>query len=208
MIIGFDLDGTLIDSMDLHKDAFVYTASKMNFKFTEEDFRKAQGYPIAVMIRSTKKDMTDLQLEEFIRIKEEYVKQNISRIRPFPDTVKTLAELGKKAKIIIISNTPFKDILHFLEAADINPLFFETIIGSDLVKHPKPWPDEIFLAEKFTQHKLNYYVGDSAVDVKTGNIAKVKTFAVATGYSTKEELKKEKPYKILDHLSDLLLFVK
>ena len=51
--------------------------------------------------------------------------------------------------------------------------------------------------------KETLYVGDMAIDVRTGRRAKVKTFAVTTGSSTLAELKKEKPDFISRDLSKL-----
>ena len=52
-------------------------------------------------------------------------------------------------------------------------------------------------------NKETFYVGDMAIDVRTGKRAKVKTFAVATGSSSFTELKKERPDFLNRDLSKL-----
>ncbi len=47
------------------------------------------------------------------------------------------------------------------------------------------------------------YVGDMAIDVKTGKRAKVRTFAVASGSSSFAELKRERPDFLTKNLAKL-----
>lgn len=204
MVIGFDLDGTLLDSIPLHINAFLTTGKKFGMHITEQQYLSSGSTTTEAILHCIKPDLDDKTIKDFVAYKDNYINEHLSRMKPFPDTVKTLYELHRKAKIIILSNTPFHDILKFLEIVGINPLFFDLIVGRDLVEHAKPSPDEIFLAQKLEHHKLDYYIGDSTVDVSTGKMAKVKTIAVATGFNTKEELEREKPYKVIDKLSDLL----
>ena len=45
--------------------------------------------------------------------------------------------------------------------------------------------------------------GDSIVDMKAGNNARVKTIGITTGVNTKEQLQKYKPYAIINKLAEL-----
>lgn len=208
MIIGFDLDGTLINSIPLHAEAFVYAGKKTKVKITKEAFFQQMSTTTEDILRRISKGISDEKVKRFVEVKDNYLMKNMSRMQVFPDTVSTLHELGKEAKIIIISNSTYHQILTFLETTVINPLFFDVIVGRDLVEHPKPFPDEIFIAEKIEHHKLDYYVGDSIVDILTGRRAGVKTIAVATGFNTRKQLEEEKPFKVIDHLSQLLDIIK
>ena len=88
---------------------------------------------------------------------------------------------------------------------DLN--FFDLIIGNDDVVKPKPWPDEIVKAGHLLRVKPEFMVGDSIYDVIAAHKAKVKAIAVLTGHYTKEELEKEKPFKIIKNLKELLRMV-
>lgn len=207
-IIGFDLDGTLLNTIPLHIEAFIEAGKKVGVCITREDFLSQQSTTTEDIISHIDKSLCTEKVKKFCELKNNYIASNLHKIKPFPDTVKTLAELRKKNKIIILSNTPYKDILHYLENAGLNPLFFEMIIGRDLVKHPKPYPDEIFVAEKIEHHKLDYYIGDSVVDMRTGKKAGVRTIGIAHGFDKKEDLIKEKPFRVIDNLSELLAIIK
>jgi phosphoglycolate phosphatase-like HAD superfamily hydrolase len=53
------------------------------------------------------------------------------------------------------------------------------------------------------QPKETVYIGDMVIDAQAGRRAKVTTLMVTTGSSTKEEIRKERPYRILDKVSQL-----
>jgi phosphoglycolate phosphatase-like HAD superfamily hydrolase len=48
------------------------------------------------------------------------------------------------------------------------------------------------------------YVGDMTIDAQAGRRAKVETIIVTTGSSTKSEIKRERPCRIIDRISELL----
>ena len=208
MIIAFDLDGTLVDSIPLHIEASIDTGRKMGITITKEKFLDCQSTTTEDIIKHIKKGISDKDAKKFVKLKNAYVAKNFSKITLFPDVISTLSELCKKARIIILSNTPYPSILMMLETVGLNPLFFDMIVGRDLVEHPKPAPDELFLAQKIEHHKVDYFIGDSLVDVKTGKKAGVKTIAVATGFNTKEDLKKARPHALVDSLSEIVEIIK
>ncbi|MBS3150179.1 HAD hydrolase-like protein, partial [Candidatus Woesearchaeota archaeon] len=71
-------------------------------------------------------------------------------------------------------------------------------------KRSKPYPDEILKAEKLLKVRAEYMIGDSIYDVIAAHKAKVKAIAVLTGLYSKEQLEKEKPFKIIKNLRGLL----
>jgi len=207
-IIGFDLDGTLIDSMYVHIDAFIYASKKFKFKVQKENVLRLFSNSADVMLKKLVPPIDQKTINNFLTISHRYFLRHIKKIKPFPGVIKTLDKLKKIYEIILISNTDYKNILRSLEAANLNPFFFDLIVSYDLVKHPKPYTDEIFLAEKILHHNLYYYVGDSIVDMKVGLKAKVKTIGVTTGLNTREELQKYKPYAIINKISELSKLLK
>jgi phosphoglycolate phosphatase-like HAD superfamily hydrolase len=204
LVIGFDLDGTLIDSIPLHKEAFILGAKAIGIKLVSKDFFKAGSTTATNMIRNIKPSISEEELRIFTEKRTTFINSNLDRLKPFNDTVKVMNELHRRSRILIFSNCDFKEILVYLEAVKLNPLFFDVIIGKDLVDEPKPSPEEILLAEKLERHRIDYYIGDSVVDIITGRRAKVKTIAVSTGFNTARQLGLEKPYIVIPNLSALL----
>jgi len=207
-VVGFDLDGTLIDSLQIHYKYFLDVVRGFGIEITKEDLRHEQGLRPEIVLKDLKKDITDEEIKNIIDAYYVVLDKNLNSIEPFPDTVKTLSELKKRASLVLLSNGHFDRVLRLLEITKINPLFFDKIIGSDQVQHPKPAPDELLLAGHLEHHELDYYVGDTVVDIKTSKNAGVKAIGVTTGIGTREDLEKENPFRVIDHISELLEIIK
>ena len=97
-------------------------------------------------------------------------------------------------------------ILKHLNARDR----FDCVVCGDNVARPKPAPDmlEAILKKFALAAGEALYVGDMAIDVETGNRAGVKTVAVVTGSSTREEVAGQNPYKIIGHVAEISAIVK
>ncbi|MFT4304424.1 MAG: HAD family hydrolase [Candidatus Woesearchaeota archaeon] len=203
MIIGFDLDGTLIDTLENHIEAFLKAAKEMDIEVTRDFLIDNQGMIAEELISNVNPDIDKNKAESFLKLYREYLNSNIDNLQPFPETVSALTNIRKKAEIAIISNTHYNMILHRLEQCGLNPLFFDLIIGSDLVNHPKPFPDEIQIVEKIKKHKLDLYVGDTHIDAITGRRAKVKTVIISRDDSQLKKIKKAKPYKVIRNLNEI-----
>ena len=104
-----------------------------------------------------------------------------SMIKPFKNTKRILKSLKKKYHLAIISNNPHKEVLNILKLTKIDKKLFEVIIGDDEVKKAKPFPDEIYAAEKKFKKKVEFMVGDTIQDIKTAKAAKVKSIIIKQG---------------------------
>jgi len=207
-VIGFDLDGTLLDSIQFHINTFLYISKKFKLNIKKKNVIKEFSNPAQIILKKLVPSIKDETINEFIETRNRYFVEHADEIKSFPDVTKTLTQLKKKYKIILISNTSYQNILRSLEGANLNPFFFDLIVSCDIVNKPKPSADEIFIAEKTLHHDLDYYVGDSVVDMKAGLNAKVKTIGVTTGLNSKEELSKYKPYAIINKIQELLKVLK
>lgn len=208
MIISFDLDGTLIDSFSIHWDAMKTTGKKLGIPVEEKDKLLFAGAREEEGLKIVHKGISQEKLDKFRALKDKTYNDNQHNITSFPDTMMTLHELSKKAKLLVLSNSYHAEIIRSLNFAGINPLIFDKIIGADEVDHPKPSADEILLAEKLEKHDVDYHVGDTVVDMQTGNSAGVKAIGVTTGITPREMLEKQNPFKVIDHLSELLKIIK
>jgi phosphoglycolate phosphatase-like HAD superfamily hydrolase len=142
-------------------------------------------------------------VDTLIALERKHFLENINKVKVFPYVKSTLTKLKKSYKIALISNTRYDNILRSLDAAKLNPYFFDIIVGSDLVTHPKPYADELFLVEKILRHNIDFYIGDSPADMKAGKNVGIKTIGVATGVTKKDELCEYKPFAVLKCLRTL-----
>ena len=122
----------------------------------------------------------------------------IDYIKLMPDVKKTLGGLKNKGlKLAIATNTYKKQAEGILKKLGLYK-FFDAIVGADEVKKGKPSPDMILKALKGLKLKMNeiYFIGDTAIDVKTCKNANCKII----GFKIKGD-------KRIDNLNGLLRLV-
>jgi len=141
--------------------------------------------------------------------KENIIHDTVKYVKVIPGVIKTLKILKKRGyELAIISNCRHAEIITILKYAKLSIKLFDKIIGKDEVRHPKPYPDEIFKAERLLHHKVDFMVGDSLNDIKAAKRAKVEVISVASGNVSKAKLRKAKPNHLILHLSEMLKIVK
>lgn len=138
----FDVDGTLIDSVDLHTRAWVEAFHHFGVEASYEDVRPQIGkgddqlLPVFLPgeVDGRGKAIADFRGELFDR---EYLAQ----ARPFPG-VRALFERIRSGggRIVLGSSGKAKDLPHYRALAGIDDLVDEMVTGDD-VAHSKPLPD-------------------------------------------------------------------
>jgi pyrophosphatase PpaX len=198
MIICFDLDGTLVNTEKWIVDAITVALKKHNLKIKKKDLYKQWGVVLRTVLKKTFPKLTKTEIEEIIIDFEKERKNTIHKIKPFKNTKKILKELSKKYTLCILSNNPHSIINKILKIAKIDEKLFSVIIGNDEVKRAKPFPDEIYKAEKELKNKVQFMVGDSKQDIKTAKAAKVKSIIILTSPKQVWKDLKEANYKVKD----------
>ncbi|MCD4666272.1 HAD-IA family hydrolase [archaeon] len=206
-LITFDMDNTLLNSDKVHVVAFNKSLKKLGLKqkgFYEiaKHFGKPKEWVSKVLVGSNNKKLNS----ELIKWHDYYLLKDTKKYsKKIPGALSVLKKLKKEGyRLALLSNCRHRNIKLLVKSAGLDSKLFDLFIGNDDVKHPKPWPDEILLAEKLLKHKPDFHVGDSIYDVKSAKRAKVKSVAVSSGHYTKSQLKKEKPWKLIDNLKDIL----
>ncbi len=137
----FDLDGTIVDSMPLHFQAWTETAKHFNFPYTEELFYKYAGMP-ATRITEEINKLNNLKLDakEISRYKgERFLKllKNLNRIEPITKIIEQ--NYGKK-KIAIATGGRRVVAKKELEMTDLYKYFDAFVYAEDVTNH-KPHPE-------------------------------------------------------------------
>ena len=111
---------------------------------------------------------------------------------------------GKGYNLAIASNRPTKFTRIILKVLGVSQLF-DVVLCADKVDRPKPYPDILWaIARRLSLDKSEVlYVGDMTIDVNCASAAGVRMVAVATGSSSKKELKELKPWRIIDKIRQL-----
>ena len=204
-IVIFDLDGTLVN-------AYKAVAESINYALRALDIPAIDDYTIQRNVGWGEKVLVSRfvpasQMKRALVIYRRHHKTALKTgVKFLPGALRTLRVLSKEGiHLAIASNRPsyFTNII--LKTLKVRPLFCR-VVCADKVARPKPYAD--MLQEILRRQKLKpaqaLYVGDMTIDVITGRRAKVKTVAVTTGSSTRGELGKEKPFRIISNVSQSL----
>jgi phosphoglycolate phosphatase len=204
-LIIFDLDGTLINA---------YPAIVMSFRHTMRTLGYPQQAP-SVICRAVgwgdgnllRPFVEERDLPEALRIyRRHHAKALLRHASLFPRARALLRQLKKRGfALAVASNRPTRFSHIVLRHLHIVP-FFDCILCADKLKHRKPHPEIIrkILYRLDVRPRETIYVGDMAIDAQAGRRAGVKSIMVTTGSSSRQELRREKPYRIVRGVADIL----
>jgi phosphoglycolate phosphatase len=202
-LVIFDLDGTLVDSLQDITNAVNYSIQGLGLpEFSVSQIIELIGEGISSLIGKILPDhlseMKDQVLDRFLEYYSEHLLDNT---RPYPGVKETLQALTAYKKAVVSNK---REILSRKILKNLDLLsHFDILIGSETVKEKKPSPMPIIFAlEKFSLSPRNaVIVGDSDVDIKAGKAAGTFTIAVTYGYRHRSSLSTAD--YIIDSFSDL-----
>jgi HAD superfamily hydrolase (TIGR01549 family) len=203
-IICFDLDGTLINSNEAHAVSFNLAFEKNNLPQVKlENIISTFGPPAEVIIKILFPNITDRKLKQVVADKRKFLVETTWKLtKPLPGVAEAIKKLCKKFKLVIYTHSVMDEITVMMRAAKLDKnLFFKILDSNDI--HKKPDPDIIDAVEEKANGKVEWIVGDTTYDIKTGNNADVQTIAVLTGVHSAGILQKEKPTIILQSVAML-----
>ncbi|HEV2079325.1 MAG TPA: HAD family hydrolase [Allosphingosinicella sp.] len=189
----FDVDGTLIDSNDLHAAAWVETFKRFGFDVPFETARSQIGKGgdnlIPSLIPSEKLDGTQEEMEDYRS--DLFQRCYLPRVVPFPGVRELFERLVQDGvKIVLASSAKSKEVDYHLGIIGASDLVHATTSADD-VESSKPDPD-IFQAALDKVSPLTtedvVVVGDTPWDVKAACKAGLRTIAVRSGGFPDEEL--------------------
>lgn len=205
----FDLDGTLIDSV---ADICAF-ANRMLEKYgfpthTLDKYIDWIGDGARKLIERA--CPSDIDAETFESLFAEYLLIYEQDTHTESDLYEGIPELldrlnSKEIPIAILTNKPHKVMLKTVESY-FDKWDFITVQGQEDGKPKKPDPaGALAIAEMMKlKPKELAFIGDSAVDVKTGNAAGMTSICTSKGYETLENIKAAKPDYLIEEHKELL----
>ncbi|MGC8677786.1 MAG: HAD family hydrolase [Hydrogenobaculum sp.] len=199
----FDLDGTLIDSLEDIANAANKTLKDLGFeKKSKEEIRKHIGSGARELFRGILPN--ESHLEKAIEIfKFYYAKEPITHTKLFNGAKEVLELLkSKNKKIAVVSNKPLELSTIILKALNVEH-YFEYIVGPETYNERKPSPIPIIK----TLDKLNIapeksiVIGDTYVDIESAKKSNCKSALASWGYV---KLKDTKPDFILKSFYEII----
>ncbi|MEM2282459.1 MAG: HAD family hydrolase [Candidatus Hadarchaeales archaeon] len=171
----FDLDGVLVESVDVWLSAFNDTLRELGLPpISKEEFlRKHWGKSTVENFR-----LLGLGMEAVERCWQKYLSR-LGEIKLFPATREVLERVKRRYKTALVTNTPQEGVKRVLSMLGIGNLF-DAVVTGDEAKEGKPSPELVLLACR----KLGVppaeavLVGDTKADVDAGRAAGCKVIGV------------------------------
>lgn len=206
----FDLDGTLLDTLEDLADSVNYALNDRGHALRKnEEVRQFVGNGVGQLMKralpiDTSKEEIDCCLEVF---RKHYTSNMNNKTRPYKGILELLEELAKKnVKMAIVSNKFDLAVKALCKEMFSQFISEESAIGEKEGIRKKPAPDSAFEALRILSRKPSdaIYVGDSDVDIETAKNAGIFSVGVTWGFRDREVLEKSGADKIIDSPSDLL----
>lgn len=187
----FDLDGTLLDTLEDLTDSVNYAMAAMGWPLREKkDVRLYLGNGIKRLMELCSPDgITSEEFQKAFSIFREYYElHNQDKTAPYEGVVELMAQLkAKGVKMAIVSNKIHQAVLALRD--EFFP-YVEVAIGDDLKMARKPAPDSCYRALELlgSTKEESVYIGDSEVDLLTAKNAGLDCITVLWGFRDKEYL--------------------
>ena len=190
--IFFDLDGTVIDSLQDIADAVNHTMCHFGLKqWTAEALKPHLGWGVGTLMKRILPEATEARREEILAFYRPYYAVHAGdKSRPFEGVVPMLERLhGDGLPLAILSNKP---------DAAVQPLartwfagLMDLVAGETEAVRRKPEPDMLQAAADALGVDLArcLYVGDSEVDIDTARNAGIDCVCVSWGFRSREQLR-------------------
>ena len=207
MGIIFDLDGTLLNSIDDLGNAMNLVLKRHGFMVHDlSAYQKFVGNGIKKLVERAlpnKTENLDYYYELYLM---EYGKKFMDQSKLYEDVYEVLKELNKKSIPIAIHTNKLQRYLNDIKEHYFDGIDFVSLVGdqSDLKHKPNPFHAIKIAQEMEINPSKIFFVGDSDVDMKTAVCAGMIPVGVSWGFRSVEELKEEGAQFILKDMKSLL----
>lgn len=214
MLIIFDLDGTLINTIDDLGQACNHALSACGYPTHKiEDYPRLVGNGINKLIERAlpeeyRNEATVLRLREYFV--PYYDAHNCDLTRPYDGIPALLQALKAQGHILAVASNKYqaateKIVAHFF------PNTFDVVLGERVGVPRKPDPQIVYdiveairrLGDRAIDKEI-LYIGDSLVDAETAKAAGATLVLCTWGFCTEEQLATANPDYMVHHPAEIL----
>ena len=187
----FDMDGTLVDNMYFHTEAWGKMLAENGIEMNAHDFLvKTAGKTNREIMPTVFGDISDERITELGNRKETLYQELFLPQRKTVDGIIEFLEAAKslKIKMAVATAAPIANVEFILDGLDLRK-YFQAIVTAADVLHGKPNP-EVFLksAEKLNVEPQNCIVFEDAIGgFEAAHRAKMKSIGITT-VNSKEDI--------------------
>lgn len=204
----FDLDGTLLDTLDDLRSSLNYALQAKGLPLrTREQVREDVGNGVRVLIERSIAHPTPSAVDELLAIFRPHYAQHASdTTAPYPGILPMLRQVSLRGyRSAIVSNKPDAQVKALHQR--FFPRLILTAIGEQLpAVRRKPAPDMVILALQRLQAAPcdAIYIGDSEVDLQTAQNAHIPCISCAWGFRGKALLQSAGARTIIEQPEQLI----
>jgi HAD superfamily hydrolase (TIGR01549 family) len=212
----FDIDGTLVDSNELHVDSWDRAFRRFNKQFPLEELRaqigKGSDQYLPAFLTPEEIKCFGKELDEYRS--ELFRKEYLPKVGPFPKVCELFQRIHDDSKYIVLASSGKKaDTKYYIDLLKIGDLIDGYVSGED-ADSSKPAPD-IFAASLKKLGGISppdaMTVGDTRFDIEAAGKAGLKTIAFLCGGTQESMLRQagaiaiyRDPADFLDHYGELM----
>lgn len=183
--ILFDVDGTLVDSNDLHAKAFQDAFLAVGLQIDYRKIRRCVGMGADKLIPAClERPVSEEEIEKIGKRKSEiFQKKYLSEVKPFPKVPELLRELKACQLTLALASSASQEELKSLLHTGHLEIFFDASTSADDATRSKPDPDIVCEAIHKTGLKKTdlLMIGDTPYDVEAAQRAGIHLIAFRCG---------------------------
>ncbi|MBV6522262.1 MAG: Pyrophosphatase PpaX [Gemmatimonadaceae bacterium] len=209
LTVLFDLDGTLIDSIELIVSAARHAfASRNGPAPSEDEFKAGIGQPLTTQFAPYVR--TPAELDALIAAYRGFQIANHDRLTTLYDGIDAaVGELRQRGhRLGIVTSKADAIARRSLRHVGLEDAI-EVLVGCDATSRHKPHPEPVLHAMERLRStpQRSVFIGDSPYDVQAGNAAGVATVAVTWGAFRRDTLAAAGPSYVLERPHDIPLLI-
>ena len=216
MLIIFDLDGTLINTIDDLGQACNHALSACGYPTHKiEDYPRLVGNGINKLIERAlpeehRNEETVMQLRTFFV--PYYDEHNCDLTHPYDGIAALLETLKQQGHTLAVASNKYQAATEKI-VAKLFPGIFDVVLGERENVARKPDPQIVWdIVEAIGQTGEEVigdalYIGDSLVDAETAKAAKLPFVACTWGFCTREQLMTAQAHYMADHPKEILTII-
>ena len=203
----FDIDGTLVDSNDLHVRAWDHAFREAGRIFDDQVIHDQIGKGTDMLVPTLMPDTDDAEQERLGDAHAAVFKgRYLGRVKAFPGARELLVRVHAAGKTVVLASSASKEELrHYIDLLDVKDIVSETT-SSDDVESTKPAPDifSIALEKVALGADEAIVVGDTPYDVEAAAKCGIAAIALRSGGFSDEVLRDAGAVAIYDDAATLL----
>lgn len=202
----FDLDGTLLDSIELILKSFHHTA-RVHGRPERSDAHWLAGIGTPLRVQLSQMATSDEELDALLETYREYnLEHHDTMAKPYPGIIEVVKTLHRnEAKLALVTSKLSPGANRGLRLLGLEEEFLVRVCADDVVEG-KPHPEPVLKALSALDASPSdaIFIGDSDHDIQAGRRAGVETAAVSWGPFAREALEAAGPSHWIETPEELL----